>query len=68
MISLKEALKLDNNGVVELRKELKEKITDEENITKIKTGYSMIVDDIKTIDDAINEATLDMKTDKEEYK
>lgn len=31
-------------------------------------GYSMIVDDIKTIDDAINEATLDMKTDKEEYK
>ena len=31
-------------------------------------GYSMIMDDIKTIDDAINEATLDMKTDKEEYK
>ena len=31
-------------------------------------GYSMILDDIKTIDDAINEATLDMKTDKEEYK
>lgn len=31
-------------------------------------GYSMIIDDIKTIDDAINEATLDMKTDKEEYK
>ena len=31
-------------------------------------GYSMIVDDIKTIDDAINEATLDMKTDKEEMK
>ena len=26
MISLKEALKLDNNGVAELRKELKEKI------------------------------------------
>lgn len=31
-------------------------------------GYSMIVDDIKTIDDAINEATLDMKSNKEEYK
>lgn len=29
-------------------------------------GYSMIVDAIKTIDDAINEATLDMKTVKEE--
>lgn len=28
-------------------------------------GYSMIVDDIKTIDDAINEATLDMRTSKE---
>lgn len=31
-------------------------------------GYSMIMDDIKTIDDAINEATLEMKTIKEESK
>lgn len=31
-------------------------------------GYSMIKDDIKTIDDAINEATLEMKTNKEESK
>ena len=31
-------------------------------------GYSMIMDDIKTIDDAINEATLEMKTNKEESK
>ena len=31
-------------------------------------GYSMISDDIKTIDDAINEATLEMKTEKEEIK
>ncbi len=31
-------------------------------------GYSMILDDIKTIDDAINEATLEMRTDKEDYK
>ena len=31
-------------------------------------GYSMITDDIKTIDDAINEATLEMKTDKEDLK
>lgn len=31
-------------------------------------GYSMIIDDIKTIDDAINEATLDMRNDKEGYK
>ena len=31
-------------------------------------GYSMILDDIKTIDDAINEATIEMKKDKEEYK
>ncbi|MDD3341475.1 MAG: GGDEF domain-containing protein [Bacilli bacterium] len=28
-------------------------------------GYSMIVDAIKTVDDAINEATLDMRTNKE---
>ena len=31
-------------------------------------GYSMIMDDIKTIDDAINEATLEMKTIKEDLK
>ena len=31
-------------------------------------GYSMIMDDIKTIDDAINEATLEMRTEKEDYK
>ena len=29
-------------------------------------GYSMIQDGIKTIDDAINEATLDMRSNKEE--
>ena len=28
-------------------------------------GYSMILDDIKTIDDAINEAVLEVKTTKE---
>ena len=31
-------------------------------------GYSMINDAIKTVDDAINEATLDMKNNKEEIK
>jgi len=31
-------------------------------------GYSMINDDIKTIDDAINEATIDMRNNKEEIK
>lgn len=31
-------------------------------------GYSMIMDEIKTIDDAINEATLEMRKDKEEYR
>lgn len=30
------------------------------------SGYSMIPDGIKTIDDAINEATIEMRTDKEE--
>lgn len=30
------------------------------------TGYSMIVDGIKTVDDAVNEATLDMKNNKED--
>lgn len=31
-------------------------------------GYSMIKDDIKTIDDAISEATIQMKSKKEDYK
>ena len=31
-------------------------------------GYSMIVDNIKTIDDAINEATIAMQNDKDSYK
>ena len=31
-------------------------------------GYSMIEDEIKTIDDAINEATIEMRKDKEEYR
>ena len=31
-------------------------------------GYSMITDNIKTIDDAINEATIDMESDKENNK
>ena len=31
-------------------------------------GYSMITDELKTLDDAINEATLDMKSNKEEIQ
>ena len=31
-------------------------------------GYSMIMDEIKTLDDAINEATLEMIANKEDYK
>ena len=31
-------------------------------------GYSMIVDKIKTLDDAINEATLEMIANKEDFK
>ncbi len=31
-------------------------------------GYSMITDNIKMIDDAINEATIEMQSDKESYK
>ena len=31
-------------------------------------GYSMILDDIKTVDDAINEATLEMRKNKEKEK
>ena len=34
----------------------------------VASGYSMIMNAIKTIDDAINEATADMKSNKEEIK
>lgn len=34
----------------------------------VASGYSMIINAIKTIDDAINEATADMKSNKEEIK
>ena len=30
-------------------------------------GYSMIMDDVKTVDDAINEATIDMRNKKENH-
>ena len=32
------------------------------------SGYSIINDGIKTIDDAVNEATLDMKNNKEDIE
>ena len=32
----------------------------------VSTGYSMIEDEIKTIDDAINEASIAMRKDKQE--
>ena len=31
-------------------------------------GYSMIMDDVKTVDDAMNEALLDMRNNKEKQK
>ncbi len=31
-------------------------------------GYSMILDEIKSVDDAINEAVLEMRKDKDDYK
>ena len=31
-------------------------------------GYSMIMDDVKTVDDAINEATIDMRNKKENHQ
>ena len=61
-----------NKLIQQQSQELKEKITDEENITKIKTGYSMIVDKIPEIikqsnswlDFHKNLATIGVKYDK----
>ncbi|MDD2518502.1 MAG: GGDEF domain-containing protein, partial [Bacilli bacterium] len=55
----------DEKTVISNIKKLKKELKDLTHNFGAAIGYSMIVDAIKTIDDAINEATLDMRDDKD---
>lgn len=55
----------DEKAVISYIKKLNKELKDLTHSFGAAIGYSMIVDAIKTIDDAINEATLDMRDNKE---
>ena len=56
----------DEKQVVAYTKKLSKEFKELSHKFGAAIGYSMILDGIKTVDDAINEATLDMKSNKEE--
>ena len=56
----------DEKQVVSYIRKLNKKFTELAHGFGAATGYSMILDGIKTVDDAVNEATLDMRNNKEE--
>lgn len=56
----------DEKQVVVYIRKLNKKFTELAHGFGAATGYSMILDGIKTVDDAVNEATLDMRNNKEE--
>lgn len=55
----------DEKAIVSYVRKLKKELKNISHNFGAAIGYSMIVDAIKTIDDAINEATLEMRDDKE---
>ena len=55
----------DEKAVVEFSRKLYKDLKELPHNFGASLGYSMITDDIKTIDDAINEAVLDMREAKE---
>ena len=58
----------DEKSVIEYTRKLSKELKKLPYEYGASLGYSMILDDVKTIDDAINEATLEMIANKEEYK
>lgn len=56
----------DEKQVVSYIRKLNKELKELEHGFGAAIGYSMINDGLKTVDDAINEATLDMRTNKEE--
>ena len=58
----------DNKEVVEYTKKLSKLMKNIPNSEGIEIGYSMILDEVKTIDDAINESILMLTKNKEKNK
>lgn len=56
----------DEKQVISYIRKLSKELKDLSHGFGAAVGYSMITDGLKTIDDAINEATLDMRSNKEE--
>ena len=56
----------DEKQVIAYIKKLKKELKEISHGFGAAVGYSIIADAIKTVDDAINEATIDMRNDKEE--
>ena len=56
----------DEKQVVSYIRKLNKELKDLSHGFGAAVGYSVINDAIKTIDDAVNEATLDMRNNKEE--
>ena len=56
----------DEKQVVAYNRKLNKELKELSHGFGAASGYSMINDAIKTIDDAVNEATLDMRNNKEE--
>lgn len=59
-------LSVEEKQVVTYMRKLNKELKDLNHGFGVALGYSMINDAIKTVDDAINEATLDMRNNKEE--
>lgn len=56
----------DENKVVDYMRKIYKELKDLPYGYGCSIGYSMIVDDVKTVDDAINEAMIDMRSKKEQ--
>ncbi len=56
----------DEKQIISYIRKLNKELKDLSHGFGAAVGYSMIIDGLKTVDDAINEATLDMKSNKEE--
>ena len=55
----------DEKQIVTYIKKLNKELKEIKHNFGAAIGYSMILDEIKTIDDAINEATIDMRNNKD---
>ena len=56
----------EEKQIISYKKKLSKELRELKHNFGAAIGYSMIIDAIKTVDDAINEATLDMRNNKEE--